>query len=70
LRLGTAAAYSGLLIFSRLGINIERTFIPHQLALQQMRKGDMAAVVFITTKPVDAFIGGRRERPSYATARP
>lgn len=55
--LGTAAAYSGPLIFSRLGINIEKTFIPHQLALQQMRKGenDMAAVVFVTTKPVDAF---------------
>jgi TRAP-type uncharacterized transport system substrate-binding protein len=53
--LGTAAAYSGPLIFSRLGINIEKTFIPHQLALQQVRTGDMAAVVFITTKPVDAF---------------
>ena len=59
--LGTAAAYSGPLIFSRLGINIEKTFIPHQLALQQMRKGDMAAVVFITTKPVDAFIRGQWE---------
>lgn len=57
--LGTAAAYSGPLIFSRLGVNVEKTFIPHQLALQQMRKGDMAAVVFITTKPVDAFIRGQ-----------
>ena len=59
--LGTAAAYSGPLIFSRLGINIEKTFIPHQLALQQMRKGDVAAVVFITTKPVDAFLRGQWE---------
>ncbi|WP_428662926.1 TAXI family TRAP transporter solute-binding subunit [Reyranella sp.] len=59
--LGTAAAYSGPLIFSRLGINIEKTFIPHQLALQQMRKGDMAAVVFVTAKPVDAFIRGQWE---------
>jgi hypothetical protein len=59
--LGTAAAYSGPLIFSRLGINIEKTFIPHPVALQQLRKGDMAAVVFITTKPVDAFIRGRWE---------
>src|SRR5215203_2645278 len=59
--LGTAAAYSGPLIFSRLGINIEKTFIPHPLALQQMRKGenDMAAVVFITSKPVDAFLRGQ-----------
>ena len=56
---GTAAAYSGPLIFSRLGINIEKTFIPHQIALEQMRNGDMAAVVFITSKPVDAFVRGR-----------
>ena len=58
---GTAAAYSGPLIFSRLGINAEKTFIPHQVALEQMRKGEMAAVVFITSKPVDAFIKGRWE---------
>jgi TRAP-type uncharacterized transport system substrate-binding protein len=59
--LGTAAAYSGPLIFSRLGINIDKTFIPHPLALQQMKKGenDMAAVVFITSKPVDAFLRGQ-----------
>jgi TRAP-type uncharacterized transport system substrate-binding protein len=58
---GTAAAYSGPLIFSRLGINSENTFIPHQVALEQMRKGEMAAVVFITSKPVDAFVRGRWE---------
>ena len=56
---GTAAAYSGPLIFSRLGINAENTFIPHQIALEQMRKGEIAAVVFITSKPVDAFVRGR-----------
>jgi TRAP-type uncharacterized transport system substrate-binding protein len=58
---GTAAAYSGPLIFSRLGINAEKTFIPHQVALEQMRKGEVAAVVFITSKPVDAFVKGRWE---------
>jgi NMT1-like family len=57
--LGTAAAYSGPLIFSRLGIDVEKTFVPHQVALEQMRKGEMAAVVFITSKPVDAFVRGR-----------
>src|SRR6266446_1474270 len=59
--LGTAAAYSGPLIFSRLGIDVEKTFIPHQVALQQMRKGEMAAVVFITSKPIDAFLRGQWE---------
>ena len=58
---GTAAAYSGPLIFSRLGINAEKTFVPHQVALEQMRKGEMAAVVFITSKPIDAFVKGRWE---------
>ena len=59
--LGTAAAYSGPLIFSRLGLDVEKTFIPHQIALEQMRKGEggMAAVVFITSKPVDAFVRGQ-----------
>jgi TRAP-type uncharacterized transport system substrate-binding protein len=55
---GTAAAYSGPLIFSRLGLDVEQTFIPHQVALEQMRKGEIAAVVFITSKPVDAFVRG------------
>jgi TRAP-type uncharacterized transport system substrate-binding protein len=58
---GTAAAYSGPLIFSRLGIDVEQTFIPHQIAIEQMRKGEIAAVVFITSKPVDAFVRGRWE---------
>src|SRR5260221_3834194 len=57
--LGTAAAYSGPLMFSRLGIDSEKTFIPHAVALQQMKKGEMAAVAFITSKPVDAFLRGQ-----------
>src|ERR1700716_2071816 len=61
--LGTTAAYSGPLIFSRLGLNVEKTFIPHPVALEQMRKGEggMAAVVFVTSKPIDAFVRGRFE---------
>ncbi len=59
--LGTAAAYSGPLIFSRLEIDIDKSFMPHPVALQQMKNGenDMAAVVFITSKPVDAFLRGQ-----------
>ncbi len=58
---GTAVAYTGPLVFSRLGIAIEKTFIPHPVALQQLRKGEMDAVVFITSKPIDAFLKGRWE---------
>jgi TRAP-type uncharacterized transport system substrate-binding protein len=58
---GTTAAYSGPLIFRRLQLDVEKTFIPHPAALEQMRKGEggIAAVVFITSKPVDAFLRGR-----------
>jgi TRAP-type uncharacterized transport system substrate-binding protein len=58
---GTAAAYSGPLIFERLKLDVDKTFIPHQVALAQMKagEGDMAAVVFITSKPVDAFANGK-----------
>ena len=58
---GTAAAYSGPLIFSRLGIDVDKMFIPHPVALEQMRRGEIAAVVFITSKPVDAFAKGKWE---------
>ena len=56
---GTAAVYSGPLIFSRLGLNVEKMFIPHQVALEQMKRGEVSAVVFVTSKPVDAFLKGR-----------
>jgi TRAP-type uncharacterized transport system substrate-binding protein len=57
---GTTAAYSGPLIFKRLDLEVQKTFIPHPTALEQMRKGEggIAAVVFITSKPVDAFLRG------------
>jgi NMT1-like family len=58
---GTTAAYSGPLIFNQLNLDVQKTFIPHQIALEQMRTGqaDMAAVVFITSKPIDAFLRGK-----------
>jgi TRAP-type uncharacterized transport system substrate-binding protein len=58
---GTAAAYSGPLIFSRLGIDVEKMFIPHPVALEQMKRGEISAVIFITSKPVDAFVKGKWE---------
>jgi TRAP-type uncharacterized transport system substrate-binding protein len=60
---GTTAAYSGPLIFDHMGLDVVKTFIPHQVALEQMRsgQGDMEAVVFITSKPVDAFLRGKWE---------
>ena len=59
---GTAAAYSGPLIFSRLGLDVEKMFIPHPAALEQMKRGEIAGVVFVTSKPVDAFVKGKWEQ--------
>ena len=55
---GTAAAYSGPLICDRLKLDVDKTFIPHQVALEQMRAGqnDMVATVWITSKPIDVFV--------------
>jgi TRAP-type uncharacterized transport system substrate-binding protein len=58
---GTAAAYSGPLIFSRLNIEVDKQFIPHPVALEQLKRGEIAAVVFVTSKPVDAFVKTRWE---------
>jgi len=60
---GTAAAFSGPLLFERLKIDVEKTFIPHPVALEQMKtgQGEMAAVVFVTSKPIDAFARARWE---------
>lgn len=58
---GSAAAYSGPLIFSRLGLDVEKMFIPHPVALEQMRRGEIAGVVFVTSRPVDAFVKGKWE---------
>ena len=58
---GTAAAYSGPLIFSRLGLEVEKTFIPHPVALEQLKRGEIAGVVFVTSKPIDAFTKGKWE---------
>ena len=42
------------MIFGKLNLDVQQTFIPHQVAMQQMRNGtdDMEAVVFVTSKPV------------------
>jgi TRAP-type uncharacterized transport system substrate-binding protein len=59
---GTAAAYSGPLIFDRLGIKVDERHDPHPSALVEIAKSDKyAAVVFVTSKPVEPF--ARRKWP-------
>ncbi len=56
---GTAAAYSGPIIFERLGIKIDAKFVPHQVAMEEMKKGDkFAATFWISSKPLPQFLKG------------
>ena len=53
---GTAAAYSGPIIFDRLGIKV-RPIKPHPVAMAEMAKSDKyAAVVFVSSRPLDPFV--------------
>jgi TRAP-type uncharacterized transport system substrate-binding protein len=59
---GTAAAYTGPLIFDRLGIKVDARHDPHPSALAEIATSDKyAAVVFVTSKPVEPFV--RRKWP-------
>lgn len=55
---GTPAAYTGPIIFDKLHIKVTKAFMPHPLAVKQMTgHGDIAAVVLVSSKPLDGFAG-------------
>ena len=57
---GTAAAYSGPIIFKQLGIDVKATFIPHNVAMGKMREGEeVAATFWISSKPLAPFLKGK-----------
>jgi TRAP-type uncharacterized transport system substrate-binding protein len=57
---GTAAQFSGPIIFKQLGIDVKATFIPHNVAMEKMRQGDeVAATFWISSKPLAPFLRGK-----------
>ena len=51
---GTQAAYTGPILFERLGIKVVPHFIPHGQAMAQMQKGEtFAATFWVSSKPLD-----------------
>jgi len=57
---GTAAAFSGPLVFRQLNIEVKQTFIPHSVALENMRGGDeVAATFWVSSKPLAPFLKGK-----------
>jgi TRAP-type uncharacterized transport system substrate-binding protein len=56
---GTAAAYSGPIVFKQLGIDVKATFIPHSVAMEKMKQGEeVAATFWISSKPLAPFLKG------------
>ena len=50
---GTAAAFTGPIVFERLGIKVQARFQPHREALEQMKQGDgVAATFWVTSAPI------------------
>jgi TRAP-type uncharacterized transport system substrate-binding protein len=57
---GTAANFSGPIIFKQLGIDVKATFVPHGVAMEKMRNGDeVAATFWLSTKPLPQFLKGK-----------
>jgi TRAP-type uncharacterized transport system substrate-binding protein len=54
---GTAAAFSGPIIFKKLGIDVKATFIPHNVAMEKMKQGaEVAATFWVSSKPLAPFL--------------
>ncbi len=52
---GSAANYTGGIVFDRLGIKVERLFLNNSVALEEMRKGEIAGLVHVVGKPNSLF---------------
>ena len=57
---GTAAAFSGPIVFRKLNIEVKPTFIPHSVAMEKMRQGEeVAATFWVSSKPLAPFMKGK-----------
>ena len=57
---GTAAHFSGPVIFRQLGIEVKATFIPHNVAMEKMKQSDeVAATFWVSSKPLAPFLKGK-----------
>lgn len=52
---GNSAALTGPVVLERLNIPVEMLLIDHSAGLEQLRKGEIAALVRVVGKPVDYF---------------
>jgi TRAP-type uncharacterized transport system substrate-binding protein len=60
---GSAANLTGQIVFRRLDIQVEPIFVNNAVALEQMRNGELAAVVHVVAKPNDIFASLKGQPP-------
>ena len=53
---GSAANYTGGIVFDQLGIKVERTFLNNSVALESMKAGEISAIVHVVAKPNELFM--------------
>jgi TRAP-type uncharacterized transport system substrate-binding protein len=58
---GSAANLTGQIVFRKLNIDVEATFVNNSVAVEQMRKGELAALVHVVGKPNDIFASMKGE---------
>ncbi|MGJ4926985.1 TAXI family TRAP transporter solute-binding subunit [Bradyrhizobium sp. HKCCYLS2038] len=62
---GVAAAHTGPLIFRRLGIDIEPVAVGGPVALEKLHKGEIAAMVYVASKPGEVFSSMKAADPGF-----
>jgi TRAP-type uncharacterized transport system substrate-binding protein len=62
---GSAANLTGQIVFKRLNIEVEPVFMNNAVAAEQLRKGELAALVHVVGKPNELFTSMKGEPPCH-----
>src|SRR6516164_1330050 len=52
---GSASSLTGTIVFQRLGIEVQQVLVDNSTALQQLKSGELAALIRVIGKPIDFF---------------
>jgi TRAP-type uncharacterized transport system substrate-binding protein len=52
---GSASSLTGTIVFQRLGIQVDQVLVDNSTALQQLKSGEMAALIRVIGRPIDFF---------------
>ncbi len=52
---GSASSLTGTIVFQRLGIQVDQVLVDNSSALQQLKSGELAALIRVIGKPIEFF---------------